>query len=177
MITELLRKGRADFTGTYYTVRDCELRPRPRRGGGPPILVGTVSQGRRILALAAAYADLWNTWLAFGASDPAEVPPLRAAVDAACREAGRDPASLGRTVTVLVDVAARDLYGPDVPSRLRGRDRVQPLTGPPEAIADALRTFAAEGIGEVQVCLAPNTPESVERFADVLALLTPGGAP
>ena len=46
-------------------------------------------------------------WLAFGRNDPADVAPLRAAVDAACREVGRDPATLERTATVMVDPIGR----------------------------------------------------------------------
>lgn len=170
VITTLLRDGSADFTGEHYTVRDCELRPRPRRSGGPPILIGTVSHGDRMLKVVAEHADLWNAWLAFGHSDAGAIAPLRTAVDAACRAAGRAPESLGRTVTVLVNLASDDIYGPDVPARLRGRDIVRPLSGPPEQLAVAFAALAAEGISQVQVRLAPSTPESVEAFAQVLAL-------
>jgi hypothetical protein len=37
----LLREGRIDFVGRYYEARECELRPRGPRPGGPPIMVGT----------------------------------------------------------------------------------------------------------------------------------------
>ena len=58
IIVPLLRTGHADVQGTYYTARDCELRPRGPRPEGPPLLVG--GSGERMLRLAARYADAWN---------------------------------------------------------------------------------------------------------------------
>jgi alkanesulfonate monooxygenase SsuD/methylene tetrahydromethanopterin reductase-like flavin-dependent oxidoreductase (luciferase family) len=172
IVKALLRFGRVDFTGTYYTVRDCELRPRSRRSGGPPILIGAVDHRERMLRLTAEHADLWNAWLVFGNSNPTAIPPLRDAVDTACRAARRDPASLGRTAAVLVDLAGEDIFGPDVPASLRERKTVRPLTGSPRQLAAALSAFAAEGISHLQVCLAPNTPSTIDTFAEVLDLVS-----
>ena len=100
IIRTLLREGAIDFEGEYYTVRDCELRPRSRRPGGPPILLG--SNGERMLAIGAPHIDSWNSWFADTGNSPAGVAPLRATVDAAALAAGRDPAAIQRTVAVLV---------------------------------------------------------------------------
>ena len=56
----LLRHGKVDFVGQYHQARECELRPRGPRPGGPPILIG--STGERMLALLAQYGDLWNAY-------------------------------------------------------------------------------------------------------------------
>src|SRR5436189_2727120 len=62
IITPLLREGRVDFTGKYYSAPNCELRPRGPRPGGPEILVASFKP--RMLKLTARYADSWNTaWL------------------------------------------------------------------------------------------------------------------
>jgi alkanesulfonate monooxygenase SsuD/methylene tetrahydromethanopterin reductase-like flavin-dependent oxidoreductase (luciferase family) len=99
IVHDLLRTGRADFHGQYHTVAGCELRPRGPRPLGPPIVIGT--NGDRLLRLTAQYADAWNTsWL----RDPSEIPPLRAAVDAACHAVGRDPTTLARTACVFPDL-------------------------------------------------------------------------
>ena len=108
IIHGLLRHGRADYAGRYYRARACELRPRGPRPAGPPIMLGAMAHAGRMLRLTATYADQWNAWLAFGRSHADEIPPLRARVDAACRNAGRDPASLARTATVTVDLIDRD---------------------------------------------------------------------
>ncbi|MEZ4564324.1 MAG: LLM class flavin-dependent oxidoreductase [Thermomicrobiales bacterium] len=48
ILHNLLRDGVVDFEGTYYTARECELRPRGPRAGGPPIMIG--SRGPKMLA-------------------------------------------------------------------------------------------------------------------------------
>ena len=85
--------------GTYYSARDCELRPRGPRPAGPPILIG--GSGERVLRLTARYADAWN---ADRQNDVAGVQALNARVDAACHDVGRDPATLGRVIGIQVDL-------------------------------------------------------------------------
>ena len=70
------------------------------RACSPP--VDSEAPKPRLLRLAVEHADLWNDWLVFGRSHSDAVPPLREAVDAACVQAGRDPATLGRTVSIMV---------------------------------------------------------------------------
>jgi luciferase-type oxidoreductase len=161
----LLREGRIDFAGRYHQARDCELRPRGPRRQGPPILIGSI--GDRMLALAARHADLWNAYFSHTKNRPEGVPPLRAKVDAACRAAGRDPASLGRTVAVLVDMAPGRRAAPPLPAHWT----FPPLTGRPDELADGLRAYAREGVSHVQLWLEPNTVESVEAFAPALERL------
>jgi hypothetical protein len=51
------------------------------------------------------------------------------------------------------------------------RPPVAPLTGEPETLAVALRAFAAEGVGHVQLVLDPITADSIRSLAPALALL------
>jgi alkanesulfonate monooxygenase SsuD/methylene tetrahydromethanopterin reductase-like flavin-dependent oxidoreductase (luciferase family) len=162
IVHALLRDGRVDFAGRYHEARECELRPRGPRPGGPPILIGSI--GTRMLALLARYADLWNAYFTHTRNHPAGVAPLRDRVDAACREAGRDPATLGRTAAVLVDMAPGRRTSPTLPPHWA----FAPLSGPPERLAEEIRAYATEGIGHVQLWLEPNTLESLEAFAPVL---------
>ena len=48
---------------------------------------------------------------------------------------------------------------------------VPPLEGPPEAIAEALRGYAREGIGHVQLVVDPITEASVAALAPALEAL------
>jgi alkanesulfonate monooxygenase SsuD/methylene tetrahydromethanopterin reductase-like flavin-dependent oxidoreductase (luciferase family) len=162
IIHPLLRRGCVDFAGTYYSARDCELRPRGPRPAGPPLLIGALAHGPRMLELTARYADTWNGWLAGGRSHPDVVPPLREAVDAACRGVGRDPATLGRTLTVGVAFGGRTIWGGE------------PVTGSTEEIAAMFRAFAREGIDHLQVWLNPMTAEGVEQLGTVLEVLARG---
>lgn len=168
IIRTLLREGAIDFEGEYYTARDCELRPRSSRPGGPPILLG--SSGDRMLAIGAPYIDSWNAWFADTGNRPDGVAPLRAKVDAAALAAGREPAAIERTVAIQVRLAG-------------GRGRIQgdfaqggsqPLEGSPEVLAEELRAYAREGIGHVQLVLDPISLASLEEFAPVLERLDRG---
>jgi alkanesulfonate monooxygenase SsuD/methylene tetrahydromethanopterin reductase-like flavin-dependent oxidoreductase (luciferase family) len=169
IIHTLLRTGAIDFAGRFYSARDCELRIRGPRPNGPPIMIGTT--GERMLRLTAQYADMWNRYLVFGDSHATEIPPLRERVDAACAEVGRDPATLARTVTVLVDFINR----PDAPPVWnRPQADPTPITGTPEEMAAQLRAFADEGISHIQIWTNPRTVAGVERLAPVLEALDKG---
>jgi alkanesulfonate monooxygenase SsuD/methylene tetrahydromethanopterin reductase-like flavin-dependent oxidoreductase (luciferase family) len=50
-------------------------------------------------------------------------------------------------------------------------ERIRPLEGEPEAMADELRAYAAEGIDEVQLVLDPIDRAAIARFAAVLPIL------
>jgi alkanesulfonate monooxygenase SsuD/methylene tetrahydromethanopterin reductase-like flavin-dependent oxidoreductase (luciferase family) len=163
IIRRLLRDGTCDFTGTYYTVRDCELRPPPRLDG-LPILIG--SSGERMLRITMAHTDAWNVWYDDFDNDPAKLAPFRERVDTACRDVGRDPAEVERTAAVLVRLTGG--VGRDDAGSRRG---VPPLEGPSETIAAGLRAFTAEGIGHVQLVLDPITEASIAEIAPVLDLL------
>lgn len=165
IIHGLLQDGAIDFEGRYYTARECELRPRgPRPGGGGPhipILIG--SSGERMLGLVARYAEHWNVFFGSMNNDPASIPALRERVDAACRAAGRDPGTLGRSAVVMV--------GFDLPGA-RGRpDAPNILKGSTEQIVEGLLAFVAEGIGQLQIYLDPMTERGVEAFQPVLEAL------
>jgi probable F420-dependent oxidoreductase len=162
IIRSLLRDGHVDFAGQFYAAQDCELLPRPARPGGPPLLIG--SKGERMLAITLPYVDAWNVWFTDTGNRPEGVPALRDQVDAACRAVGRDPAAVERTVAVLVQMpGARGRQGGDYAA-----DTAPPIGGSPEQIADALRGFAREGIGHVQLVVDPISLESIEGLAPVL---------
>ncbi len=161
IIVPLLRTGRVDFAGKYYQARDCELRPRGPRPGGPPILIG--AKGPRMLRLAATYADLWNAEGPL--QGPEEISSRRAAADAACIAVGRDPATLGRSASMVVNLPmAQGWQRPSAQGK-------QPEPMLPEQVAETLRGYAREGLSHVQLWLVPNTIASLEWFKPVLDLL------
>jgi alkanesulfonate monooxygenase SsuD/methylene tetrahydromethanopterin reductase-like flavin-dependent oxidoreductase (luciferase family) len=160
IIRSLLREGRVDFEGEFYSAPDCELVPRPRPGG-PPLMVG--STGERMLALTVPYVDSWNAWFSWTGNRPEGVAPLRAKVDAACAAAGRKPSEVERTVAVFVRAAGAAGRRDADPS-----PKVPALQGSPEIIAEGLRAYAREGIGHVQLVIDPITEASLEALSPVL---------
>jgi alkanesulfonate monooxygenase SsuD/methylene tetrahydromethanopterin reductase-like flavin-dependent oxidoreductase (luciferase family) len=170
IIATLLRERKIDYEGRFYSAQDCELGISGPRANGPPIMVGTV--GARMLHLTAQYADLWNRWLAYSNSDASAIPPLRERVDAACAAVGRDPATLGRTISVRVDFGSWQ-QEMSLHFRVRGVEP-KPITGSPEEIAGRLRAFADVGISHLQIWTSPCTAAGIEMLAPVLELLDQG---
>lgn len=71
----------------------------------------TVSAGERMLRLAARHAAAWNgEWWKIGVDG---WPAAFTRLDAACREVGRDPASLARTLFLAVDAPGAQPSGRD----------------------------------------------------------------
>ena len=118
-----------------------------------------------MLRLAATYADLWNAEGPL--RRPEEFISLRAAGDAACAGVGRDPATLGRSASVAINLPLSQGWG-EQRSPAHGE---QTEAATPEAIAGMLRGFAREGLEHVQLWLTPSTLAGLEWFAAVLALL------
>jgi probable F420-dependent oxidoreductase len=154
IITSMLRGGRADHDGRVVSARGAHIRPRGPRPGGLPVMVGT--SGPRMLRLTAELADHWNG----GLRSVDEVPGLIERVDAACRDVGRDPATLARSVEILVRTVADG-----------SRPAERELRGTPDELADAIRRFEPHGLAHVQVQLRPNTLEGLRAFGPVLAAL------
>lgn len=171
IIHALLHDGQVDFVGQYYQVQDCVLRPRGPRPHGPPIMIG--STGPRMVRLAARYADSWNAWASEIKNSPAGMPRLQTAVDAACAEVGRDPRTLERTATVLVELPGAVAHPGGYPGWDPGEEG-EALSGEPDELADAFRAFAQEGVSHLQVWVNPCTPAGVEALALVLDMLDRG---
>jgi probable F420-dependent oxidoreductase len=167
IIRRLLDGETVTFDGEYYQTDECLLHPPgPRRH--VPLMVGSGSP--RMLEITVPYVDSWNAWYAWFNNRPEELKPWLEKVDAACEKAGRDPAEIERTCAILVQM-------PDGSGRsvMHSEDAgTQPLSGEPEAMADALRKFADIGISHVQLVMDPITTESIEAFAPVLEFLDRG---
>ena len=157
VVLPLLQDGRVDFEGRFAAAH-AELRPPPRRAGGPPVLIA--SKQPRMQRFAARHAHRWNAaW--FGR--PME--PFwerRDGLYAACQEVGREPSDIEITVGVSVfdeAAAAADPNG------------TRFLTGDPAVIADGLSAWQDEGVAEVMCGLEPSTVAMVERVARAAELL------
>ena len=159
IIRGLLRDESISFDGDWYSVEECTIRPRGPRPGGIPIMIGSSAARPRMARLTASYADIWNCWLAFGASTPEETKPRLDAVDAACEKHGRDPSTLGRSLTIGVGVLGKEIPG------------ASPVRGEPEQIADTINQFYEQGFSHIQVYLAPMTREGFEEFSKVVEIL------
>jgi alkanesulfonate monooxygenase SsuD/methylene tetrahydromethanopterin reductase-like flavin-dependent oxidoreductase (luciferase family) len=159
IIVPLLRAGRADFEGTYHAARNLEQRPVGPRPGRIPIMIG--AGGPKMLGLAARHGDVWS-WYVEERSELSEFAPRVAALEAACLEIDRDPASIGRSAGIIVEPT--DITG-------AAEALATPISGSAEEIADGLRAFHAGGFTQIEILLWPRTLPALEAMAPVLELL------
>ena len=162
IIRTLLREGSIDFAGEYYSIRECELVPRPRPGG-PPLMIG--SEGPRMLSIALPHVQMWNAWFAWFGNDPEGLATLLTTLDASCVAAGRDPSSVERTVAVMVAMPGTDGESYGSP----GRTEAAPVAA--GDLPPLLDTYARMGISHVQLVVDPITVASIEALGEVIAAL------
>jgi alkanesulfonate monooxygenase SsuD/methylene tetrahydromethanopterin reductase-like flavin-dependent oxidoreductase (luciferase family) len=162
IIVPLLRKGHADFEGTFHAARDLEHLPMGPRAGRIPIMIG--AKGPKMLHLAALHADIWS-WYVEGRSDLTEFGPRLAALEAACAEAGRDPATIGKSAGIIVE-----------PTSFTGSAAVlgEPISGSAAQIADELRAFGAAGFTNLELVVWPQSLAALDAMGPVLELLDAG---
>ena len=154
----LLTEDRTTFHGEFFDLDDAQCVPKPVQER-LPIWVG--GGGEKVtLRIAAQYADAWNV--------PFIGPDVWAhkagVLDAHCEKAGRDPATLAKTVNVgmaFTDEALRKQFGPTA-------DAVRPgvLTGSAQEMVDKVGAYVGAGAVQVNVAMrAPFDREGLERFA------------
>lgn len=167
-----------DYDGRRLHLEAMVARPRPVQRPAPPVWIG--GTGDRLLGVAARCADGWN---AGGWSGPLAAYRARAEVlDRACEDAGRDPATVARSVNrlALVGEDERDLRSrwehlasTSVPGALRGMSlddyREGRLVGTIDQVRDQLAAWAGEGVTSLVVSLGA-LPFTVTEF-DALELL------
>jgi F420-dependent oxidoreductase-like protein len=146
-----------DHDGPAYRLRDQQALPRPVQQPHPPLVLGGTAKPR-FAALAARYATEVNT---LGAPNE-ELRERKAALDHACAEAGRDPATLGYSVMTacflgeteadVLDRVARFVSvradGTD-PAALVAERRNRWLVGTVEAVAERIARLRDLGVSRV----------------------------
>ena len=166
------------FDGRHYHVSDARFRSRPE----PTPFVITGGEGSpRGMRIAAAFADEFNVTSA----TPESAREKFAALDAACRAAGRDPATLarsamtgmliGRDTSSLADSVARFMErvgaAGDAEAYMAPR-RARWVTGTPSEAAERIRAFRDAGAQRLLLQhFLPNEDEPLGLLAEVVASL------
>jgi alkanesulfonate monooxygenase SsuD/methylene tetrahydromethanopterin reductase-like flavin-dependent oxidoreductase (luciferase family) len=101
IVDQMLRNPVTTFAGQYYQVTDAVMLPPPIQKPRPPLLIA--AEGPRMLKIAAAYADNWNS---LGGFEYSSEEALQHTQDNNLRlteyalELGRDPGSITRSFCV-----------------------------------------------------------------------------
>jgi alkanesulfonate monooxygenase SsuD/methylene tetrahydromethanopterin reductase-like flavin-dependent oxidoreductase (luciferase family) len=123
-----------DFHGTYYDLTGAWCNPKPLQRPHPPIFIG--GRSRATLRVVAQHADAWN----MPGGDLNDAVERSALLDRLCAEAGRDPASITRSIVLPVSY--------DQPATTR----------------DAVRMAVGAGFTHVVLTLPPPYPADVARW-------------
>ena len=160
VIDLLTREDTSSFDGKYYQLKDAQSRPASIQKPRPPLVIGAF--GPRMLKIVATYADTWN---AFGT--PAEMRERNQMLDDYCRELGRDPDTLDRSLYYWVPKSDADPWA----SKQAFNDVINPyieagvnqfiLDQPRDDQLDMLEWAAAEVLPRY----ARETPRSLEPAA------------
>lgn len=105
-VVQLLGQETTTYRGRYVTLEGAIMNPASVQQPRLPVMVAALAP--RMMRLTARHADIWNT-MSFDADFSTQIEELsaRAALmDDICREVGRDPSTLRRSV-LLFDAEAR----------------------------------------------------------------------
>ena len=97
----LLREQVCTYSGRYYHLKEAALYPPPVQEPRPPITVGGIRP--KMLKIAAQYADTWNTFGGINLNPEemfASIKNQYELVDTYCKEGGRNPSTLKRSILV-----------------------------------------------------------------------------
>ncbi len=174
LIRRLLDGEVVTHEGRFYAMQDAIVAPRPIQPRLPIVIGG---RGRRkTLRIAARYADEWNIWNELGSIELAI--ELSGVLDEHCRDVGRDPATISRSVSQEgiirddPDDARRVFEAAYRGNGLNPDAGVFALCGPPAMIADALRPLVEAGFSHlIWAFRTPYDRETIDRLAEVRELL------
>jgi F420-dependent oxidoreductase-like protein len=134
------------FSGAHYTLEGLDAQPKPVQTPRPPLIMGG-SAGPRSAALAARYADEYNTPFA----TLADIATRKGAVSKACEAAGREPLPFSIMTGFLVGSDEAELR--DRAVRLAPRIGSTPealIDEPPEAWIVGTAERAAEQLAALR---------------------------
>ena len=151
IVTRSWQDGAFSFAGDHWTIDDLDALPKPVQRP-LPLLMGGGAKSRGA-ALAARYAAEYNVVYAA----PDEARASRERLVAACRDAGRDPATLCFSLRHGFVIGADDA---DVRARA---DRLAEWRGAPVALDELRRTWLAGTPGEIVERLREYEAAGVER--------------
>ncbi len=157
----LWTEERANFAGEHYQITDAPCDPKPLQQPHPPIWVGGEGE-KLLLRIVARHADGWNVWLM-----PEEDYRRKTDVLAAhCKEAGRDPATIRRSIGIALAVApTEDEVAGVLKQRAGKREARMVVSGTPEQVAAQLQPFGDIGAQAILIeGLAPFDREVMALF-------------
>ena len=156
VINGLFQEDPFSHAGSAYHLVEAHFTPKPLQQPRPTIIVGGRTTSRRLLRLAATYADEF----VIGQPTLAEAREVRQRLNAACSKQGRAPDAvrLSAFVPMAIGASAEEVdshletYRRENPQYVRMMDNFATwLMGTPDDVANQLTALADAGVSRVMV--------------------------
>jgi F420-dependent oxidoreductase-like protein len=168
VIHKLWSEEQADFAGRYYNLKDAPFEPKPLQKPHPPIVIG--GDGRKwTLPTVARYADGWNC--PFGHS-PNTAAELNGVIDGYCRDIGRNPKEIERSIFIPLALGKSRVWGWAVTLGFSFYMRTWPwrasqrvLVGTPAQVVEQIQRYINAGITHFILLIPPTyDPQATLRL-------------
>jgi F420-dependent oxidoreductase-like protein len=168
LIKLLWTEQRPSFAGRYYSLDRPPYNPPNLQEPHPPILIGGGGE-KRTLRIVAKYADIANV-----SGTPDEVRHKFAVLDGYCKELGRNPKSIRRTIQVPLFLSENESFKQRVlqgMSAATGRPPEEAaksiLLGSVDEVKEQVARFQAAGVEEMYLALWPRfVKKAVMQFSE-----------
>ncbi len=163
----LFTQDRASFDGKYSRIHEALNVPKPVQPGGPPILIGGGGE-QRTLRIAARHADMTH-WFPLGMDMLRHKTEV---LEGYCRDIGRDPGQIERTMAAPVIVARDEAAKADLLERMPAERRPFIQGGTPQQAAEAMKPYLDAGFtGFTFNNTFYKTPDQIALVGEVIQLI------
>jgi F420-dependent oxidoreductase-like protein len=139
VLRSLLERDRTTFTGEYFQLQDAPCQPAPVQDR-LPLLIGGGGE-RRMLGIAARYADHWNAW-----TTPELLAHKMSVLRAHCEQAGRDPSEIHVSTQALLYLSDDKEWLDEKRQAAAGRPVI---AGSAREVADIVGRYRDAGADEI----------------------------
>lgn len=145
ILRSMLGQPRTTFEGQYFHLRGAPNQPAPVQQR-LPLLIGGGGE-RRMMRLAARYADHWNTW-----TTPEVLAHKVSVLREHCEQVGRDQAEIQVSTQALMFLSTDTAWLKEAATgRRMGPSTAAVISGTPPEVADIVGRYAQAGADELIV--------------------------
>lgn len=142
VIISLLREKRTNFKGDYYQIADAPNQPPPKQDR-LPLLIGASGE-KRMMRMAARYADEWNAW-----TTPEVLAHKVGVLRKHAEDLGRDPGEIKVSTQGILFLSTDESWLADKRDRAGG-DRPF-IVGTPQEVTEIVGRYIEAGADELIV--------------------------
>jgi F420-dependent oxidoreductase-like protein len=144
ILHSLLRQRRTTFAGDYFQLTEAPNQPGPVQAQ-LPLLIGGAGE-RRMLPLAARYADEWNAW-----TTPELLAQKLSVLRASCERIGRDLQEIHVSTQAVLYLSTDKEWLATKREQAEGAAAFPAIVGTPSEVVDIVAAYRDAGAAELIV--------------------------